>query len=232
MKTMLLCAPPAGGSAATFLPCQQWPLSAATVVPLEYPGRGARQGEPLATDLLGLADTLVRDIDTSGSESVALLGLSMGALVAWEMAHLLAANTVIRHLFALASPAPHALAADARIAALDDERLLDALQAHPGLPESVRGNRELLAFTLPQVRADFRACETYRPPAGRAPLDCPITAVTGRYDPTMTDHDAQAWCACTTGAFRLRQLPAAHDLISEAAPFIMRCVNEALQPLA
>jgi surfactin synthase thioesterase subunit len=229
----LWCIPAAGATAAAYRPWQRWSSPTLTVVPVELPGRGALVAEPPVPDLQRLADWLVESAQADrGPSRVALLGHSMGALVAFEIAHRLEQRrTAARHLIVLASEAPEAAARpptrDLSGLATDDQ-LLDALASHPALPDAVRGDREVLAMTLPWLRADLRACETYRLPADRPPLSCPITVITGRYDRTVRREEATAWRAHTLGPFRAVSVPAGHDLVAEADSFVKRCVEQAL----
>jgi pyochelin biosynthesis protein PchC len=229
----LWCIPAAGATAAAYRPWQRWSSPTLTVVPVELPGRGALAAEPAVPDLERLADRLVESAHADFQPSAfALLGHSMGALVAFEMAHRLEQRgTGARHLIVLASEAPDAAARPAARALSDlatDDQLLDALASHPALPDAVRGDREVLAMTLPWLREDLRACDTYRLPVDRPPLSCPITVITGRYDRTVRQEDAAAWRGHTLGPFRAVSVPAGHNLVAEAETFVRRCVEQAL----
>lgn len=96
----LLCLPYSGASAMVYSRWRRKLPAWLQVRPVELPGRGARMGDPLHTDLRGLARQLAHEQRGATQAPYALLGHSLGALVAFELAH---------ELRALGCPAPVAL---------------------------------------------------------------------------------------------------------------------------
>lgn len=228
----LLCVPGAGRTAATYRHWQRWHSTEVTVVPLELPGRGELAEVPPEPDIARLAHWLSDSALAAAARSpIALLGHSMGALIAFELAHLLERQNVpIRHIFVLACKPPGSREPASRpaLAGMDsDNRLLAALAQHPALPESVRADHDVLKIGLSWLRADIQACESYRPDP-RPPLRCPITVMLGRYDQSTGSADAAGWAAHTRARFRVMTVPAGHDLPDEAAEFVRRCVERTL----
>jgi medium-chain acyl-[acyl-carrier-protein] hydrolase len=232
MVVRLVCLPPAGGTAAAYQEWQGRSSPRLEVVPIELPGRGTKTSEQPRTDLVDLATGLTAEIrHLANGGAIALLGHSMGALVAFELAHLLQTENIpVIHLFVLASSSPAAAAerSEGTLAELPDDALLAALEDHAALPDRLRKNSALLAATLPWLRADLQACETYYPVPDRQRLGCPITAVTGRYDHMISSDQMAGWRDCTDAEYKQVTVPAGHDLLAEAGVFVWRCVENAL----
>ncbi len=179
------CIPYSGASAAVYA---RWALrvpAAIAVHPVELPGRGTRADEPFATDPHRLADRLAEEMTEAhrlgepGSAD-AVFGHSLGALIAFELAHALIRRDARppRLLVTSGTSAP-AMRDDRawRRPRTDAEPIAD-LRALGGTPEEAIASPELMEMVLPVLRADFLMCGAYafRP---RAPLPCPIRVLGG-----------------------------------------------------
>ena len=169
----LICFPYAGGSAAVYRALQTL-LPGIEVRRHELAGRGGRLSEPAIRDMSTLVDTLLRDLDDCFDRPFALLGHSMGAAIAAELALRLPAHARpnLRHLFVSARAAPGKQRHDRRMQALDDRAFIDALREMGGTPRAVLDNSELMALLMPALRADFTLIENHRPVPGQAGGGC------------------------------------------------------------
>lgn len=203
------------------------------VRPVELPGRGARLAEPLLTDMQALARQLANEQRLTANAPYALLGHSMGALLAFELAH---------ELRALGCPPPVALfacgtAAPTRREAYDgphwreprsDAELIDELRELQGTPEDVLANEELMSLTLPVLRADFLLCGRYVY-RQRAPLQCPLHVLGGVED-RATEEQLLAWQGESLGGFSIERFPGGHFFIHEHEDRVLAVLTAALQP--
>ena len=119
-----------------------------------------------------LVDTLLRSLDDCFDRPFALLGHSMGAAIAAELACGAHARPNLRHLFVSARAAPGKQRHDRRMQALDDRAFIDALREMGGTPRAVLDNSELMALLMPALRADFTLIENHRPVPGQAGGGC------------------------------------------------------------
>ncbi|BBA44082.1 MULTISPECIES: thioesterase II family protein [Burkholderia] len=197
----LICFPYAGGSAAVYRALQA-SLPGIEVRRHELAGRGSRLSEPAVRDMSTLVDTLLRDLDDCFDRPFALLGHSMGAAIAAELALRLPAHARpnLRHLFVSARAAPGHERHDRRMQALDDRAFIDALREMGGTPRAVLDNSELMALLMPALRADFTMIENHRPVPGPG-LAVDITAFAGRADKEVPVDAVEGWGAATTGRF-------------------------------
>jgi medium-chain acyl-[acyl-carrier-protein] hydrolase len=222
-----LLALPYAGAAATAV-FREWRGQLAPVAdlhPLELPGRGGRITEPPCRRLRQLATDLAEGLDGQLERPFALLGHSLGALLAFEIARELrrCGAPLPVHLFVSSRRAPPIPESEEPIHLLPDAALVEALQRrYDAIPEQVLQERDLMQLLLPVVRADFEMLETYEY-AEEAPLECPITAVGGRDDPHAPLDWLQAWSRQTSATFRLSQFPGGH--------FYFRSVNAGLREL-
>jgi pimeloyl-ACP methyl ester carboxylesterase len=164
------------------------------VLAVDLPGHGGSAGPALA-DIGALADWTTRLIGTAGASHVALVGHSMGALVALESAARQPAIVARLGLIGVAGKMPvhpdllAAAAANSRDAI--DMVSLWALGASatrggnraPGL-WMLGGAERLLEQAAPGVlHADLAACNAYRGAAAAAALvRCPTTLILGERD--------------------------------------------------
>ncbi|MEX5255806.1 thioesterase II family protein [Kocuria arenosa] len=157
----------------------------------------------------------------SSDVPLVVLGHSMGASVAAELASLLEHREGIRvSLLALsAKSAPGAVDVandgdeDLR-AGLDpqdpgaDEALARWLRQLGGTPEAVLANPELLALQLPALRADLLVSMAHdRLPA---PVAAPLLLLRGTEDHTVDDAGMDAWRPVSTGPVQRREYPGGH----------------------
>jgi surfactin synthase thioesterase subunit len=224
----LLCLPYSGGSAMIYARWRRLLPSWIDVCPVEWPGRGARMDEPPMTDPRALASQLARELGAQLDAPYALFGHSLGAVIAFELAHSLldrgAPAPAI--LFASGAEAPAVRDGSKWRQPLSDEALLRELRNLQGTPEEVLANAELMRSALPVLRADFLMCGAYvyRP---RQPLPCPVHVFGGIDDETSREA-LQAWRQETSASFTLHMLPGHHFFIHTQQAELIDLIGTAL----
>jgi medium-chain acyl-[acyl-carrier-protein] hydrolase len=213
----LVCLPYAGGGAAVF---HRWrPALPAwlEIAPVTLPGHDGRLHEAAFTDLRRLAGALADELKATLSRPYALLGYSMGAWLAFELARQLrrqqATPSPLRApelLVVVASRPPHSRSPEPPVHSLPAEELVATIDRRYGaIPAGVRDSPELLQLLLPALRADLHMIETYQY-SDEPPLETPIFAVGGTEDAAVSAADLAEWRRHTTGDFSARLFPGGH----------------------
>lgn len=211
----LVCLPHAGGSASFFYPVSAALEGSVDVVAVQYPGRQDRHNEPQIGSIGELAAAVAEQVAALGPRPVALFGHSMGALAGYETAILLErAGHPVTHLFASGRRAPSTYRPGA-VHQLSDDNLVAHVQhldPDTGVADAL-ADLDVRAITLPALRADYRAVETY-PVTSGPPLRCPITVLNGRDDPVVDAAEAAAWDSHTLGGFTSLTYPGRHFFVA------------------
>ena len=223
----LFCLPYSGASALTYLRWRRQLPTAVELCPVELPGRGSRLGEPLQTDFARLTAQLAQELLPRAREPYVLFGHSLGALLANELAQRLSEQGAPpRALIASGTAAPterEDYDRDLSRPKSDDELIAD-LRQRGGTPEEVLGNAELMALTLPVLRADFLLCGSHLP-RPQPVLDCPLWVWGGRQD-QATPAQLHAWARQTRGPCQLDWFAGGHFFIhSEQAAVLARLAD-------
>ncbi|QNH08319.1 thioesterase [Pseudomonas sp. B11D7D] len=190
----MFCFPFAGGSVASFMP---WFTALAPDIQLcaiQLPGRGARFSEPPVHDFTTLIEQLGTVIASQGDRPYAFFGHSLGALIAFELAHHCVRRGLPqpRHLFLSASSAPRHRVGAPRYDLMSDGELLMKLRDYAGTPPEVLANQELMTLLLPAIRADFALLRHYRYQP-RPRLDIPMSVLAGHDDAHVTPETLHDW---------------------------------------
>lgn len=211
----LFCLPYAGASAAVYLRWRRRLPAWVVLHPLELPGHGRRIEERLETEVERMVDGVLGEVKASLERPFAIFGHSLGAVLAFELALRLSELGLPTPRVVLASGSDAPSCRDlSRYAALESsEDLVAELERLRGTPPEVLANRELMALTLPILRADFAACARYRSGTERR-LSCPLHVLAGADDAT-TSETLGAWREHTTGEFSLHVLPGGHFFLHE-----------------
>ncbi|MHC8366059.1 thioesterase II family protein [Pseudomonas sp. ZT5P21] len=226
----LLCLPYSGASAMVYSRWRRILPEWLTLQPVELPGRGARFGEPLHTDMRRLALQLAQEQKATLKAPYALFGHSLGALLACEMAHAFRS---------LGCPEPVALFASGTAAPTmradydqgfavpkTDAKLMEQLRTLNGTSEEVLANEELMSLTLPILRADFLLCGRFEP-IRRPLLNCPVHVLGGKAD-RATPEQLIGWSRETHGSFSVDMLAGGHFFIHEHEAKVLRVIKDQL----
>ena len=226
----LLCLPYSGASAMVYSRWRRKLPEWLTLQPVELPGRGARYGEPLHTDMRRLALQLAQEQKATLKAPYALFGHSLGALVACEMAHAFRSLGCPEPvaLFASGTAAPTMRADYDRGFAQPrtDAELIDQLRTLNGTSEEVLANKELMSLTLPVLRADFLLCGRFEPQQ-RPLLKCPVHVLGGKDDRATTEQ-LIGWSKETHGSFSVDMLAGGHFFIHEHEAKVLRVIKDQL----
>jgi pimeloyl-ACP methyl ester carboxylesterase len=214
------------------------------VLAVDLPGHGRSGGSAL--DVPAAGRWLAALIDASGLRRTALVGHSMGSLIALEAAARLGTRASALVMVGTAYPMKVSaklleLCRRDVLAAIDLVNALSnathaAKPSNPGPGFSTHGtNRALMrrmhaAYTQGHLfHADFAACDAYAGLEAAAPqLQAPVTLVLGARD-QMTVPKAAAPLVSALKP-RVVTLPAGHNLMSEDPDGVLNAIKDALKP--
>ncbi|KIG14493.1 Thioesterase type II [Enhygromyxa salina] len=229
-----MCFHHAGGSPSSFRPWLNDLPVHIELLAVRLAGREARLRQTpvnsVAEVVQPLAEALAPLLQASAAGSAprfAIFGHSMGALLGFELA---------RELRRRSLPRPELLVASGRngpgagrkleLHKLGDRQLIDEVQRiYGGIPQAILDEPELLALTLPVLRADLTINETHAL-TDEAPLDTPIHAYAGLDDPRVGKAGLERWAAFTSAGFESAQFEGDHFYLAPAPG--MRWVLEKL----
>jgi medium-chain acyl-[acyl-carrier-protein] hydrolase len=227
-RVRLLCLPNAGGGASQF---RSWPMrlpAAVEVCAVQLPGREARLRDELFTAAVPLVDAVRTALRPLLDTPVVIFGHSMGALLGFELARQLETEGAdLRALFVAACRAPHLPPRRPPLRDAADEDIIALMRKLGGTPEEVFANQELMALTLPTLRADLAVIETYDR-AVPGSLTVPITALGGRADAVVGEEELAAWREHTRGPFRLCMHDGNHFFIRQSAKDVITQIADGM----
>lgn len=225
--TKLICLPYAGAGASSYRPWTALAGDALEIVALQLPGRERLIDEEPYRDVHraveGLMDQLRDRLGEDGGR-VALFGHSLGAVLAYELAHRLGAEPRIElvHVFVSGSPQP-ARGRERRATGLSDADFLARVGEFAGYHHPALDDPEMREMILPALRADVEMHENYVPGTG-LPLDAPLTVVRGEDDDLVGYDDAESWSKVAGRDFEHVEVPGGHMYLTEAVSALVRLI--------
>jgi surfactin synthase thioesterase subunit len=210
-RTTLLCVPFAGAGASFFHPWRAWAADRWPVVAFELPGRERRMLETPYRNVVEAAENEVDGIAATLGEGarVVLFGHSLGAVLAYELVHLLTKRDVhVERLVVSGSPGPWTQR-ERRAAGLPDEEFLARVEEFAGFRHEALDHPEMRELILPVLQADCEMHENYVPSTDE-PVSVPICSLRGDSDGLVTAEEARQWRDATTSGFSYVELPGDH----------------------
>ncbi|MFB9235718.1 thioesterase II family protein [Plantactinospora siamensis] len=226
-RTVLIAFPHAGGSATFFGAWGERLPPTVELTAVQYPGRLDRLREPCVDDVHRLADGVLAALRTRGCTAagrrVALLGHSMGAVVAYETA-LRLEGLGVRPVatFVSSHPAPGRPRRSA-LTEFTDHALIAELRRLGATPAALINEPDARTAVLAGLRSDYRAVARYRPSPGR--LSTPVVALVGADDPDVTPDDMRPWTERTTGPMTLHVFPGDHFYLTPQRDAVLRAAT-------
>lgn len=230
----VFCLPYAGTGSAVFAGWQAHLPAWLAPVPVRLPGREGRLDEPAFDRIEHLIPALADAVAPHARTPYALLGCSMGALMAFELAHALKGRGLPEPvcLIGVSAVPPHRVPRRPPIAHLDDADLLTAVQARYGsIPDEVIAVPELRSLVAPPLRADLAMFERYAAEPDRKPLSCPVAAVAGVSDAMVPHQLLLGWGELTVGPFAPILVPGGHFVARETPERVLAPLVDAVSPL-
>jgi pimeloyl-ACP methyl ester carboxylesterase len=203
------------------------------VLAVDLPGHGRSAGPPLAS-IEAMADWTVALLDAAAVGKAALVGHSMGSLVALDCAARFPER--VNAIALLGAAFPMRVAPELLDAAKRDEPAAQAMinvwshAAHaqyPGNPGPgtwvIGANLRLMQRAKPGVLyADFAACDRYAAGAERAArVRCPAMLVLGRDDRMTPERSGRALAESIPGAKLVQVRGSGHNLMAEKSDEVL-----------
>ena len=201
------------------------------LVPLELAGRGKRIMDGHYKDLPDAIDDVFRKIrDAIGEDQYALFGHSMGAKIAYELAHVFRKNCVREptHIFFSGWRGPHAAKREKKFHLMNDEEFVREVLQLGGTPPEFFQYPELMQLFLPMLKNDFRLAEEDLKAEG-LPFNCDISIFLGKDDELTCDHQ-DGWKRHSLQRCKTYHFEGGHFFLHDQKEKISHLINTTLLP--
>ncbi|MFC4517280.1 thioesterase II family protein [Streptomyces ehimensis] len=229
-EVQLFCLPWAGQGASAYRAWQDELGPTVEVIAVQLPGRETRFDEPPLSAVDAIVEGLTGPLLARADRPFALFGHSMGALLAFEIAHeaVRRGSPPVQLIVSGLEAAHDRTPVQGTTHELPEPELLEHLLKLGGIPSEGHQYPELVSLFLPTLRADLAVGETYRYRA-RPLLPVPITALAGRDDP-MVDHRRLAgWSQLTCKEAQTYVLPGEHFYLDVERRAVLDIVGSVLR---
>ncbi|MFB6813514.1 M20/M25/M40 family metallo-hydrolase [Streptomyces sp. NPDC056347] len=207
--TLAVCFAPTGAHGSTFAGWRdRLPEDTALALVLP-PGRGTRVDEEPVTDMAVYADAVAAGIrELRGERRLVLIGVSLGALLAYETCRrLLDSQVPVARLCAVAGQCPGDFHGRGEEVTVEDAR---AFVAGTGLTDpELLADPEFEEVLLPPVLADLRLAAGYDGRRGAVP-HVELRAVWATDDPHVPEVTVRRWAEWTRGECTLASVEGGH----------------------
>lgn len=175
----LFCLPYAGASAfSIYTKYKKYNWSKGIeVVPIELPGKGIRMDEKPCSNMNELISDVVELLNCN-NDKYAILGHSMGGLLAYEVAYYIEQSNLLKpsHLFISGYNPPFILDKNISKYKMGDIVFLNYLKEMGGITDEVKEMTEFAEKFLPIIKNDFRILDGYRY-SSKQIIDMPTTVL-------------------------------------------------------
>ena len=212
-KARLFCLPFAGGAASMYWAIAKQLSPEVKVIPIELPGRAGRLREPPYETIEELVHDLVIEFQPAFDTPFAILGHSMGALIAFELARAIerVGTPNLRQIILGAFPAPERIGDRMKISDLPDNEFLANLKRRYGFkpPSESASYNAILSLMLPTMRADLAMIERYQYQRTE-PLSLSVSGYVGQEDLAVSADMMSGWQTVTQKPFSVKEIAGDH----------------------
>ncbi|MEU7600752.1 alpha/beta fold hydrolase [Streptomyces sp. NPDC040724] len=225
----LICFPYAGGSPDLFRAWADGLSPHVELLAVRLPGRGPRLADGLYAEWEPLIADTYAALAPYLSEPHAFYGHSFGARLAYELAHVAAAEhgDLTRRLFVSGSRSPNHPQRRPYMHELSQSGFLDALRDMGGTPAEVLNDKVLMRLFLPTTRAEIRLAELWGDRHGKG-VDVAVTALYGQDDPIDGHESMRDWKHFTERDFELLDVAGGHFFLETHRRPLLDVINARL----
>lgn len=189
-KVNMFCFPPAGSGAVIYYPWKRHVAEWINIIPVEYPGHGAKVKQELINEPEVLAKVMLQDLSDSANQPFILFGHSVGAALLWRVVELLSPEQLSNlKLIVVSSRPEYEFIRDMpEKHALTQQDILGELKKYNNFPQEILNHQDTLNFFLKIIRNDFHLSDRMLHDH-IAKKNIPLLAVYGVDDPDIPDID-------------------------------------------
>lgn len=161
-KKALICIPYGGGWSTIFHSWEHILEESVAVVPIMFPGRGARMEEDSYTELDALIDDTAKALSQIALP-LYLYGGCFGGLCGYEIIRRLrdVYGITVKGFFTNSLYAPEEVDTSEKVSELSEDAFVETIRRKGELPEEVIRDEEVMSFLLGGIRADYALYESY-----------------------------------------------------------------------
>lgn len=190
------------------------------------PGREELLQETLINDIEIYVHEIYNVLKNESDKPIYYFGHSMGAILAYEICHLLKVNNskLPEKLFVSGFRAPHLPNRNQLIFDLPDDVFIEKIQEYEGLSEEVLQNAEIMELIIPTFRADMAAIDNYKY-TKREPLNIPIIAFGGGGDKKVNLTELASWKLHSRSSFNYHMFDGGHFYLDQKIKEFLKQLN-------
>ncbi|NEO38499.1 MAG: SDR family NAD(P)-dependent oxidoreductase [Moorea sp. SIOASIH] len=228
-RLRLFCFHPAGSNASIFQGWSKEVLADIEVLPIQLPGRQKRLKEKPFTDFATLIQVLGEILIPYLDRPFAFFGHSLGALIAFELTHVLEKeyNFNPLHLFLSGFPPKPDISLSKKMESLSQEPKLINISKIVEIPEAIYEDPSLVQDLIKVFQADFQVFQSYNY-LEKDPLSCPIYSFGGTNDYFASEKQLAEWSKYTSSAFKLQMFPGQHMFLKDNQKLLLDIISQSL----
>jgi medium-chain acyl-[acyl-carrier-protein] hydrolase len=231
-EVKLFCFPYAGGSAVLYNNWKNLLDPAILLCPVELAGRGSRIAEPFYANIPEMiTDVYTKIRDKIHDGPYAFFGHSMGAMIAYKLAHLLRKQGLPEPacIFFSGRSAPHIMRDERKnYAQMNDEVFIKEVLELGGTPAELFMYPELVNYYLPLLRNDFTLAEETVMMEKIEPFNFNITTLFGDEE-DLNCEQRIGWKAHTKKKCNIHVLSGGHFFIHSSMQEVTEIINDTIK---